>query len=334
MRNQNIPIFEHIDQGDFCFWQSLHSSLYSLASVAHPKTSPENAVHTWDVEPLIFTRSTHQSLVLQRNKWHVEDTGEQIFLHRYVEGRAIGHVGGAAFDHRPGPALLIDYSKQMEAVLSNCVVEGVFVPYEAVNFDPELSRSLISLDPETALGRLIHAEMTHMFNVLQQGSQAISPASIQRFLGCVSFALSPHAAAAEARISAHLNLRDNIIDHIEANLQSHALSVESILANFGTSRASLYRMFDGESGVRNYITRRRLFRAIMDIAQNPMRRGQIHEAAERWAFSSDANFNRAVKRHFGVSPGAMFEAPIEHHPKPLATSRTRELLSRTAQRAA
>ena len=37
----------------------------------------------------------------------------------------------------------------------------------------------------------------------------------------------------------------------------------------------------------------------------------MREKASEWGFSSDANFNRAVRRSFGTRPSSLFEAPLQ-----------------------
>ena len=99
--------------------------------------------------------------------------------------------------------------------------------------------------------------------------------------------------------------------YVEANLDNPETNTNTLLENFGVSRAGLYRMFARHGGVRNYISERRLVRALFEIGRSPFERGIIHQTAERWGFSSDANFNRAVKSRFGVRPGALFAVPLQ-----------------------
>ena len=100
-----------------------------------------------------------------------------------------------------------------------------------------------------------------------------------------------------------------IQSYIEQNLSRMDLCAETLLPKFGVSRATLYRLFEEEGGVRNYIVDRRLFRAILDISTGPQHRGKIQQAAKRWGFSSAANFNRSVRHTFGGAPGALLRSP-------------------------
>ena len=70
-------------------------------------------------------------------------------------------------------------------------------------------------------------------------------------------------------------------------------------------------MFEDRGGVRQFISDRRLLRAEVDISEGPLLRGEIARAAEQWGFSSAANFNRAIRREFGVTPGSLINLPDE-----------------------
>ena len=94
---------------------------------------------------------------------------------------------------------------------------------------------------------------------------------------------------------------------IEQNLDSPELDVDLILKQFGVSRASLYRIFESANGVRQYISNRRLHRAVVELSEAPMERGRVGSIAEKWNFSSAGNFNRAVRREFDITPGNLFD---------------------------
>lgn len=52
-----------------------------------------------------------------------------------------------------------------------------------------------------------------------------------------------------------------------------------------------------------------LYRAVLEIADSAGTRGAVSAAADRWGFSSSANFNRAVREKFDVSPGMLVQLP-------------------------
>jgi AraC-like DNA-binding protein len=106
---------------------------------------------------------------------------------------------------------------------------------------------------------------------------------------------------------------------IEAEMGSDAFGVETIVARFGLSRATLYRLFDAEGGVANYIRERRLLRAIRLLTQ-PGGRPRVSSVAYATGFSDEKTFSRAFRRRFGflpreaASPHAVPRAGNENEP--------------------
>ena len=87
-------------------------------------------------------------------------------------------------------------------------------------------------------------------------------------------------------------------------LRDRDLTIERICEGFGVSRTTLYRIFEQEGGIAHHI-RRRLEGALMELSQNPPRRGLIGEVALRWAFPDIAEFSRQFRAQFGFRAGAV-----------------------------
>jgi AraC-like DNA-binding protein len=70
----------------------------------------------------------------------------------------------------------------------------------------------------------------------------------------------------------------------------------------GLSRSALYRLFERDGGVANYIRNLRLDRCFADLLDSPPKRGCVCRIAQNWSFFDPANFNRAFRNRFGVAP--------------------------------
>lgn len=93
-----------------------------------------------------------------------------------------------------------------------------------------------------------------------------------------------------------------ICRYIEANLTDPTLSVDWLGDRFGTSRATLYRMFDRAGGVASFIRERRLARAHRALSAVQSSRERISALAARLGFRNEDTFARAFKERYGVSP--------------------------------
>lgn len=327
-----IPVFEQRFLGPIDLWMHACDSIFGLSPINKEDSQKAYKIDTWFVDPITIIDSTYHGMVTRHSNWHVEEAGNQIHVHRYTRGRASVDFSGFPVECETGDISLLDYSRPFSSVhtLSDC--NSFFVPHTAIDYTPSDDPFAPVYSADSMMGHLIGQEMDNLLGLLSSGAQAITPRDLQRFLGCVEVAMAPKNASQSARAYARASLKRSIQRFIEDRLMQLDLSVTTVLQTFGVSRASLYRMFEAEDGVRNYINRRRLYRAVTNLADNPHRRGHIHQVAEQWGFSSDASFNRMVRREFGVAPGSLFQAPIN---KPLAAqplSIVHSLMNRAANR--
>lgn len=92
-----------------------------------------------------------------------------------------------------------------------------------------------------------------------------------------------------------------VCQFIEQELAQETLGVDALIAQFGLSRATLYRLFDADGGVASYIRERRLLRA-MKLLGASGGRPRISSVAYATGFSDEKTFSRAFRRRFGFLP--------------------------------
>ena len=211
---------------------------------------------------------------------------------------------------------VIDQSLSYEALHDASLTQSIYLSRTMLNLESDRPFAPIVLAPDHPMTQVLHGEFDRLFTPLLAGTESLPKGSVDRFSACLKTAIHRGRQDQDVRAQARDALRDLISEHIEKHLDSPNLNVASLMNTFGVSRASLFRMFETEGGVRRYITSRRMFRAVHMISTNPLRRGQITQAAERWGFRSGVDFNRKVQRIFGTSPGALFQQPM----KPVAQS--------------
>lgn len=132
-------------------------------------------------------------------------------------------------------------------------------------------------------------------------SQAVSTATIQLAASCLSV---PTSQEIENQ-SAPAKLLVSVKEAIERQLTQHDFGPESLLLQFGVSRATLYRMFVPFGGVTAYITERRLRYALQRISDNGPDKPRIKQLAHDLGYKHATAFSRAFRRFFGVSPSAL-----------------------------
>jgi len=123
-----------------------------------------------------------------------------------------------------------------------------------------------------------------------------------------------------ADTEANLSIRN----FIQRELGNRALGVDLITERFGLSRATLYRLFEADGGVINYIRDRRLMGAMRLLTQaNGSKRPRVSAVAYAMGFAEEKTFSRAFKRRFGFLPrdaGLSTASPVSPDHAPVLLS--------------
>ena len=296
--------------GKFDFWRE-NVSNFCDATPIHPLPTTNFFQLRQFFSDRIFLGQTQYGAkaAIHANR-HIQDTGHIVRIQRYFSGGMIGQFQDVPFEIRPGMIAVIDQSNPYEALHDDSLTQSIYVSRATLDLETDTPFAPLVLAPDHPLTQVLHNEFDRMYMPLLAGARSLSIDRIDRFSACLKMAVHKGQQDKDVRAKARDALRDLISEHIEKHLESPDLTVASLLKAFGVSRASLFRMFEPEGGVRRYITTRRLFRAIHMISTNPLRRGQVTQAAERWGFSSNVDIYSKAQRGFGTSPGALIHLPL------------------------
>lgn len=284
------------------------SELFDLTPLKHDLNAGFHRNRAWDVESSVFAQFESDALAVRKTKLQSRQGEHLLFVHRYVHGRIRGRIGDLNVDRDPGAIYILDQASRVECVQSRAVMQAILVPKAIVGFDPDQFPPLLKYPGAHPIGRLLTGLFDELFATLLEDG-AYDQDTYHQLIACLQLGLHNDPSHGDVRLRAREALQKQIAQFIEQNLEDEALSTDMILQNFGVSRASLYRIFQDRGGVRQYINESRLFRAVLDISAGPMRHGDIVEVSEKWGFSSSANFNRSVRRIFGVPPGGLVNLP-------------------------
>lgn len=302
------------------------SPLYDMRPLKWEGHSGIYSSNAWYTDQILFTQTMNGAVAVERSKAQAEAGAHLIFVHRYFRGKVRGQFDDVNLDRDPGHIYVIDQAQRVECIQFPTIIQGMFIPKSMIGFDPDRHPTLSRFANHGPMGRVLFSEFSSVFTQLNH-YQWVEQTTIDRFLACLMMAMRSDGGDEDIRRRAREALKDHIRAHIEQELLSGKVSVDYLLARFGVSRATLYRMFDSANGVRQYVSDRRLYRAVLEISEKPLRRGDLTSIAERWGFSSNVNFNRAVKRHFGVPPGALTASkkPSAHQSPKHPSNRSRPI---------
>lgn len=285
------------------------NTLYDLTPLKSDLDMGLHRNRAWHADTCIFSEAHDDPIAVRRRKSQVENAHHLLNVHRYIKGMFRGRVGDMSIDRDPNAIYIVDLSIRVEGVQSQSLMQSVFIPKAVLGYDPDHHERLIKYSGQIALGRLLASLHAELFDSLTR-ENSYSAETYEQFVSCLKLAFGTAGGEGDVRRQARAALKKQICSHIERHLNAgHDISVQSLLCNFGVSRASLFRMFQHDGGVRQYVSDRRLFRAVLEISDGPMLRGQITQIAEKWGFSSNPAFNRAVRRQFGVPPSGLVNLP-------------------------
>jgi len=259
----------------------------------------------WKLGKCLFNRFDTSGQVIRRGPEHLATAAHIVSIQRAMGGGGHGECNGHAFEQGAHAFTVIDLAHPYSVIHTGGPILGVSLPKAWIGYESDPAQPIRTIDAETGRGRVI-AEQTDAIieTLLRDGAAEIDLEPLLRSLRCE---LAPERAGrADRDHDAKVRLKA-IRAYIEGNLPSPDLSPERVAALYGVSRRSLYRRFEDQGGVRAYIEKRRLHRAVTDLASTPAKRGAVARIAARWGYSSDAAFSRAVKRTFGCPPGRLLD---------------------------
>lgn len=235
---------------------------------------------------------------------------DYLLFEMYDHGDTIGMVGEHQTAVREGRLHLIDMSRTYRCLISGQMMRGVgvVIPHDLVDYDPSRNEAYYSCSRKSQRGRLLEIALQ---GIIQNLNDPTRHKEAETF-GQAFVALVRTLVLRQADIGSELTQvgRDVLIKaFIERHLKDPQFGPESVLRNFGVSRATLYRMFQDKGGLANFIAQRRLSNVFADLMATDRRRGVVTSIAEKWGFRDSGTFHRRFRERFGVTPSELL---MEH----------------------
>ncbi|GGR66650.1 AraC family transcriptional regulator [Streptomyces aureoverticillatus] len=219
-----------------------------------------------------------------------------------------------SFRHRPGDIVLQDTSRPtlMRATTDpgcrRVAGTGVFVPKEllplpAGGVDGPLAGG--SLTARCGPGALLATVLAQLIADTRSFGPADGP-RLQQVVVDLITSLICHTLDADtgaARDARHRTLVLRVKDHARRRLGDPELSPRGIAAAHHISVGHLHRLFQGEeTTLAAWIRTQRLERIRRDLADPALRALPIHSVAARWGLVRAADFSRAFRAAYGMTP--------------------------------
>lgn len=302
--------------GPFSKWRLRSVSMQEWAALWAPVQIPEllqprrpdqsNLWRSTAVGDLVGARFATGCEMFRHDEATLALSGDLIAVQRLHDGLAAMEYPERSYMHRPGLIAITDLRQSFRGSYHRAVMEQVMLPRAALGLADISPFAPILVTEESDLGFQLARELERFFAPGEAGERA----DAALFSALIRARIHETWQSVSDREAWWFGRRQLIRKFIDTHLDDPNLGPLQICELFNMSRATLYRMFEEDGGVRRRIQDRRLHSAMWDLATEGVRRGRLSQVAERWGFSSDANFNRAVKQSFGMPPGALFQTSL------------------------
>jgi AraC-like DNA-binding protein len=256
----------------------------------------------------VLSASRHSPVSLVRRS--ASAAQERFAICLQINGSATGLAGDGPVRADPGDVLFVDLSQSL--TMRQCAPDGLF---DGLTLWTVRDRILPLVSDESALhglvvkaespaGAVIGATMRAFagtaprmrltdFDAVAEGLVALAAKSVAPALVRAGHSVIPQPLASFVTIRRY----------IDRKLASPDLSANTIAAEFGLSRASLYRLFEPAGGIAKYIRKVRLNRAYQEITSAEFSNRRIGFIAYQFGFKNVSAFSRLFHEVYGVTPG-------------------------------
>lgn len=285
-------------------WVELWSPVHAIGLLHPRQASGTNFLRSTRNGDCIGVRYATGCEMFRHDGPSMARSGGVISVQRIHDGFAAMEFPDTNYVHRPDMITITDLKQPYRGSHHHAIIEQVLLPREALGLTDVEAFSPIVFALDSERGRRFARELDQFFE-RRDAESAYDRARLYTLLAAV---IHESWNAVSDREEWWYGRRNLIRKYIDTHLEDPNLSPVQICELFNMSRATLYRMFEPDGGVRRRIQDRRLHSAMWDLATSGIKRGRLSQVAERWGFSSDANFNRAVKLAYGLPPGALFKS--------------------------
>jgi AraC-like DNA-binding protein len=249
-----------------------------------------------------------------------------ISVQLFRRGSTRGAVGEVDFYAAPDRIVLHDLAHPFSVWTDHSDVIGVIVPRARIACHDwiRIRAPVISWRVDSPTGRVLTSALTTCWAELPRAEMSDGPRLASSLVGVLNGLLQPgREHGDDVRRALNVAIRQYIADHLD----DLALDVDTLRRQFFCSRATLYRLFEGDGGIAKHIRDARLRACMHDLAVPSMTRRQIGLIATRWGFENPSHFNRLFKQTFGVVPSAVGGLTIAPNERPRTRYHTETLNS-------
>ena len=315
---------QYLEEQCFDAWAEHHRNFADRKRGGHSVLDQTWKLSDWTVDCLQIRRfSTGAEEVIRRHEHVRRSFSEHLAIYVSFSGRRHVIVGDDVLSMQPDRIQIHDLNLPSH-YSTPCSVSALVidVPYSAIGYDPSSHPATMSVATDTPVGMLLQNAIMTIYSQAATISSSEAPKLAAGFCGLLLGMIQTEradVAGLENVANARLQL---IKTYIEMHIDDPELDTTLLCRKFAASRATIYRLFAADGGVKKYLTQRRLVHAFRRLRSSPPSRGRIRTVAEALGFDDHSHFNRLFRKKFCMSPSdamGIWQAQIskpDHYRKP------------------
>lgn len=297
--------------GPFGAFEARSTTFFEVTPLKNSNNKNRFGAHFFHTPKGFFVESHFDAITTNHTARHADLMSGYISVSRFPVGGHLNPFQKLDPEDRLGAITIADYARPYILFSERSVLQSLFLDKKSIGLSETDVIPNRAISGRSPAARLLNAKLDRIFRQLGASQPQLIKAQVAEFIACVQLLISPRKVSPDVRAKARDALFEEICAFIESHLHDPRLGTAVLLQRFGVSRASLFRMFEAHGGVRTYIRDQRLLGAAYELSQSPVLRGKVRAVSERWGFTSQTEFNRSVRRKFGVKPGMLFKASRE-----------------------
>jgi len=295
------------DSDRFDAWRESISVIFDVFPADQPQRAPFNAsLSAYLMPDLMVGRVAFDAQRFERTRRRIAADGlDHYLVQLYATGGLVGRAGGRDRMLHAGDIQILDLAQPSETFAKASETFAIVVPRRALEVALP-SRGGVQtwvMRGDHGVGALLSDYITSMMTRLER-----MPARDSRLVAQVTTALIASYFGVRTEVAPPVRgeidalTLNRVKHHIEARLADDDLAPDRLCRELRISRSALYRLFEPSAGIARYIRSRRLARAFATLTNPRHAHRRIIEVALDCGFSSDAQFSRAFRSAYGMTP--------------------------------
>jgi AraC-like DNA-binding protein len=287
------------------FWQAFCDTVGHLYKLSLSDPSEEGrftlSTRTYATPKAILMRCQGTALSMTREPALIAHGADQLLILLQTEGSVDNDYGGRRARREPGDIEIVDYARPLHSVATD------YGNLEIVLARDSVPAALLSLEPHglmfprgSGAARLIGAAMQELYAQADQLTVTEAEAAIEGIVAMTTACARMRLAGEELD---HLkSKRKAALDYIQAHLGNTQLGPDEVADAANLSRASLYRLFAAEGGIRAVLLKRRLDEALRLMLEDNEDERSLKQIVKCCGFGGTSQFIRVFRARFGAPP--------------------------------